>query len=46
MVQRHLGADSLARWIAGQTDDAGAPWGQIEKVRSAKGFRVLRLVRG
>ena len=45
VVQRHLGADSLARWIAEQTDDAGAPWGQIEKVRSAKGFRVLRLTR-
>ncbi len=46
MVQRHLGADSLARWISEQTDDAEVPWGQIEKVRSAKGFRVLRLVRG
>ncbi len=45
VVQRHLGADSLARWISEQTDDAGAPWGQIEKIRSAKGFRVLRLVR-
>jgi 16S rRNA G1207 methylase RsmC len=46
VVQRHLGADSLARWISEQTDDAGAPWGQIEKVRSAKGFRVLRMARG
>ena len=43
VVQRHLGADSLARWIAEQTDDAGALWGEVEKVRSAKGFRVLRL---
>ena len=46
VVQRHLGADSLARWIAEQTDDAGSPWGEVEKIRSAKGFRVLRLLRG
>ncbi|MGC4175799.1 class I SAM-dependent methyltransferase [Demequina sp.] len=37
VVQRNLGADSLAAWIAQQG------WGQIEKVASAKGFRVLRL---
>ncbi len=43
VVQRHLGADSLARWIAEQTDAAGTPWGAVEKVRSAKGFRVLRV---
>ena len=43
VVQRNLGADSLATWIAEQVDDAGEPWGSIEKVRSAKGFRVLRL---
>ncbi|WP_062137031.1 class I SAM-dependent methyltransferase [Demequina aestuarii] len=45
VVQRNLGADSLARWIAEQSDDAGVPWGRIEKVASAKGFRVLRLAR-
>ncbi|MDN4479545.1 class I SAM-dependent methyltransferase [Demequina muriae] len=45
VVQRNLGSDSLARWIADQRDDAGSPWGQIEKVASAKGFRVLRLTR-
>ncbi|MFN3865312.1 MAG: methyltransferase, partial [Demequina sp.] len=45
VVQRNLGADSLARWIADQRDGAGAPWGEIEKVASAKGFRVLRLSR-
>jgi hypothetical protein len=39
MVQRNLCADSRARWIAEQTDDAGAPWGQIVKVRSSKGFK-------
>ena len=45
VVQRNLGADSLARWIAEQTDDAGEPWGSIEKARSAKGFRVLLFTR-
>lgn len=43
VVQKNLGADSLARWIADQTDDAGAPWGEVRKVRSSKGFRVLTL---
>ncbi|MCB2413739.1 methyltransferase [Demequina sp. TTPB684] len=46
VVQKNLGADSLARWITEQTDDAGSRWGEVEKVRSSKGFRVLRLVRG
>lgn len=45
VVQKNLGADSLAAWIARQTDDAGVPWGTIEKVRSSKGFRILRLTR-
>jgi 16S rRNA G1207 methylase RsmC len=45
VVQRHLGADSLAPWIAEQRDDAGLPWGQVERVASAKGFRVLRVAR-
>ncbi|WP_084104294.1 class I SAM-dependent methyltransferase [Demequina sp. NBRC 110056] len=39
VVQRNLGADSLARWIGEQG------WGEIEKVASAKGFRVLRVTR-
>ncbi|WP_234983471.1 class I SAM-dependent methyltransferase [Demequina sp. NBRC 110053] len=39
VVQRNLGADSLARWIADQG------WGEVTKVASAKGFRVLRLIR-
>ena len=46
VVQKNLGADSLARWIGQQHDADGDPWGEIEKVGSAKGFRVLRLVRG
>lgn len=45
VVQRNLGADSLARWIGEQRDDAGVPWGHVEKIASAKGFRVLRLRR-
>lgn len=45
VVQRNLGSDSLARWIAQQRDDQGEPWGMVEKVGSAKGFRVLRLTR-
>lgn len=40
VVQKNLGSDSLARWIAGQG------WGEVERVASAKGFRVLRVARG
>ncbi|WP_084076759.1 class I SAM-dependent methyltransferase [Demequina sp. NBRC 110057] len=39
VVQKNLGADSLASWIAKQG------WGDIEKVGSAKGFRVLKVTR-
>lgn len=39
VVQRNLGADSLARWLTDQG------WGAVEKVGSSKGFRVLRLSR-
>ena len=39
VVQKNLGADSLTRWIADQG------WGTIDKVGSAKGFRVLRVTR-
>ena len=45
VVQKNLGADSLSAWLAQQRDDAGVPWGDIDKVRSSKGFRVLRLTR-
>ncbi|MDN4483987.1 class I SAM-dependent methyltransferase [Demequina lignilytica] len=37
VVQRNLGADSLARWLADQG------WGTVDKVGSSKGFRVLRV---
>lgn len=40
VVQRNLGAGSLAAWLAEQG------WGSVEKVASAKGFRVLRMVAG
>lgn len=36
VVQRHLGADSLATWLAGQG------W-EVERLRSRKGYRVLRV---
>ena len=45
VVQRNLGADSLVPWVANQRDAAGAPWGTIEKLKSSKGFRVLRFTR-
>jgi len=37
VVQRNLGADSLATWLADQG------WGSVERAASAKGFRVLRV---
>jgi 16S rRNA (guanine1207-N2)-methyltransferase len=39
VVQRHLGADSLAAWLSGQ----GFP---VERVGSRKGYRILRVRRG
>jgi 16S rRNA (guanine1207-N2)-methyltransferase len=45
VVHKHLGADSLATWLSAQTDDAGLPWGSVEKLGSAKGFRVLHVAR-
>jgi 16S rRNA (guanine1207-N2)-methyltransferase len=41
VVQRHLGADSLQRWLA---EDLGAGW-EVARHGSAKGFRVLRVTR-
>jgi len=45
VVQRNLGADSLAAWLAAQVDGHGVGWGAVDKVASSKGFRVLRLTR-
>jgi len=39
VVGKNLGADSLQRWIAEQLGDAA----QVERIASAKGFRVLRV---
>lgn len=44
VVQKNLGADSLARWMSEQTVD-GAPWGTVERVASSRGFRVLKIGR-
>lgn len=41
VVQRHLGADSLQRWIAERF-----PEDDVRRAASAKGFRVLQVVRG
>ena len=46
VVKRNLGADSLARWLAEHRGDGGAAWGEVDRVASAKGFRVLRIRRG
>lgn len=41
VVQRNLGADSLARWLEGEL---GAGF-EVSRAASAKGFRVLRVAR-
>ena len=38
VVQRNLGADSLAKWLHAQG------W-QVEKAASSKGFRVFKVTR-
>ncbi|WP_084127112.1 class I SAM-dependent methyltransferase [Demequina sp. NBRC 110054] len=42
VVQKNLGADSLMAWLADIGEGTGA-WGHVEKIASAKGFRVLRV---
>ena len=41
VVQKNLGADSLQRWI-----DATVPGVSVERVSTAKAFRVLRATKG
>jgi 16S rRNA G1207 methylase RsmC len=41
VVQKNLGADSLARWLAEELGDAF----DVERPATSKGFRVLRLTR-
>ncbi len=43
VVQRHLGADSLHRWLGEQLPEPDG-WA-VERAGSAKGYRVLRLSR-
>jgi 16S rRNA (guanine1207-N2)-methyltransferase len=50
VVQRNLGADSLQRWLGDALAGLPAPDGvpatfDVERVASAKGFRVLRVAR-
>lgn len=45
VVQRNLGADSLQTWLTGVLPDALGPGATVERYASAKGFRVLRVVR-
>lgn len=45
VVQRNLGADSLHRWLAEDLAPR-AGLGEVERVASAKGFRVLRVAAG
>jgi 16S rRNA G1207 methylase RsmC len=42
VVGKHLGADSLASWLAEQHWLAEQGW-QVERIASQKGFRVLRV---
>ncbi|WP_146906718.1 class I SAM-dependent methyltransferase [Cellulomonas aerilata] len=51
VVQRNLGADSLQRWLADALASSTPPDGvpasfDVDRVASAKGFRVLRVARG
>lgn len=45
VVQKHLGADSLQRWLAQEgLPGAGVP-ASVERVRSSRGYRVIRVER-
>jgi hypothetical protein len=39
VVQRHLGADSLAAWLE---SEQGGKW-QVARVASKRGYRILRV---
>ncbi|WP_350346985.1 methyltransferase [Agromyces sp. G08B096] len=41
VVQKHLGADSFERWLAGEFADGYA----VARVESSKGFRVIEVTR-
>jgi len=46
VVQKHLGADSLHRWLAEEALPSAGVGAGVERVRSARGYRVLRVARG
>ena len=43
VVQRHLGADSLQRWLAEEGLPGAGVTAPVERVRTARGYRVLRV---
>ena len=45
VVQKNLGADSLATWLAAQVPAPGAPPLRVERAANARGYRVLRVER-
>lgn len=45
VVQRNLGADSLQRWLAEELPAASTGALSVDRLGSAKGFRVLRVSR-
>jgi 16S rRNA (guanine1207-N2)-methyltransferase len=45
VVQRHLGADSLHEWLTGALDERPGERYDVSRLGSAKGYRVLEVVR-
>jgi 16S rRNA G1207 methylase RsmC len=45
VVQRHLGADSLHRWLATELVPGLGTTADVERLASARGYRVLRVTR-
>lgn len=45
VVGRNLGADPLQRWLAAEAPDGAGLGLEVDRVASAKGFRVLRVTR-
>ncbi|GAA1046841.1 class I SAM-dependent methyltransferase [Rothia amarae] len=45
VVQKNLGADSLQKWIAKELDSVDAGTFKVSRYATAKGFRILEVVR-
>lgn len=45
VVQKNLGADSLQKWIAEELESVGTGTFEISRYGTAKGFRILEVVR-